>query len=367
MIPVFDYLRGYQQIRGEVAAALRRVIASGQLILGPEGESFEREFATYVGAPQAVAVGSGTDAIVIALRALGIGPGDEVITVSHTAAATVGAVREAGATPRLVDIDRGSLLIDPNQIEARVGPRTRAILPVHLYGRPAAIDAILAIAARHGLAVVEDCAQAHGARIAGRHVGTFGTIGCFSFYPTKNLGALGDGGLCVTGDSQLAERIRQLRFHGFDRRRTAQIEGLNSRLDEIQAAVLRVKLRHLEVSLSARRRVAQQYLEAFSGTDLCLPQCEPGTDHAWHLFVVRSRQRPRWIECLTRAGIGYGIHYPVPVHLMPAYEHLGYSLGSLPVTECAATEVLSLPMFPELSVEEVQAVCRAVLDLLRGE
>ncbi|NLS92064.1 MAG: DegT/DnrJ/EryC1/StrS family aminotransferase [Planctomycetaceae bacterium] len=367
MIPVFDYLRGYQQIQGEVEAALRRVIASGQLILGPEGEAFEREFAAYAGARQAVAVASGTDAIVIALRALGIGRGDEVITVSHTAAATVGAVREVGAVPRLVDVDRDSLLIDPDQIEAHIGPRTRAILPVHLYGRPAAIDAIGAIAARHGLAVVEDCAQAHGARVAGRHVGTFGAIGCFSFYPTKNLGALGDGGLCVTDDSQLAERMRQLRFHGFDARRVSQLEGRNSRLDEIQAAILRVKLRHLETGLSARRRIAGEYLQGLSDARLSLPECEPDTNHAWHLFVVRTRQRARLIEHLTRSQIGYGIHYPVPIHLMPAYSHLGYARGSLPVTEYAAEEILSLPMFPELAADEVRAVCRAVLDALRDE
>lgn len=366
MIPVFDYLRGYEQIRGEVEAALRRAIGSGHLILGPEGEAFEREFAAYVGAGHAVAVGSGTGAIVIALRALGIGRGDEVITVSHTAAATVGAVREAGATPRMVDVDHDSLLIDPGRIEERIGPRTRAILPVHLYGRPAAMQAISEIAARHGLAVVEDCAQAHGARIAGRHVGTFGTIGCFSFYPTKNLGALGDGGLCVTGDAELAERMRQLRFHGFDARRTARIEGLNSRLDELQAAVLRVKLRYLETWLSARRRIARQYLEMLSDTGLCLPQSAQGTEHAWHLFVVRCGRRARLIERLTRSGIGCGIHYPVPVHLMPAYEHLGCARGSLPVTERAAEEVLSLPMFPELAEDEVRSVCRAVVDALRG-
>ena len=366
MIPAFDYLRGYERIRADVEAALRRVVASGRLILGPEGEVFEREFAAYVGARHAVAVGSGTDAIVIALRALGIGPGDEVITVSHTAAATVGAVREAGAAPRLVDVDPHSLLIDPGQVEARIGPRTRAILPVHLYGRPAAMRAIGVIASRHGLAVIEDCAQAHGARIEGRHVGTFGAIGCFSFYPTKNLGALGDGGVCITADAQLAERMRRLRFHGFDASRSAQLEGLNSRLDEIQAAVLRVKLRRLDAWLSARSRIAGQYLQALSSADVRLPDREPDTDHAWHLFVIRSHRRRQLIERLARAEIGYGIHYPVPVHLMPAYEPLGYPRGSLPITERAAEEVLSLPMYPELADEEVEAVCHAVLGAGRG-
>lgn len=366
MIPAFDYLRGYRQIQHEVETAVRRVFSSGSLILGPEGEAFEREFAAYVGAREAVGVGSGTDAIVVALRALDIGPGDEVITVSHTAAATVGAVREVGAVPVLVDIDQRSLNIDPDGVEVRVGPRTRAILPVHLYGRPAAMQAIDSIAMRHGLAVVEDCAQAHGARIAGRHVGTFGVVSCFSFYPTKNLGAFGDAGACVTGDPKLAERMRQLRFHGFDERRSAQVEGINSRLDEIQAAVLRVKLRHLDEWLLARRRIADQYLETLRDSDLCLPEANSGTDHAWHLFVVRSGRRARLIDGLTQAGIGCGVHYPVPVHRMPAYRHLAGAAGSLPVTERAAEEVLSLPMYPGLTSEEIQAVCRAVLDALRG-
>ncbi|MHB8901530.1 MAG: DegT/DnrJ/EryC1/StrS family aminotransferase [Thermoguttaceae bacterium] len=364
MIPVFDYLRGYRQIQAEVEAALQRTISSGHLILGPEGEAFENEFARYVGSGQAVGVGSGTDAIVVALRALEIGPGDEVVTVSHTAAATVGAVREAGATPRLVDVNPRSLLIDPDAVEAAVGPRTRAILPVHLYGRPAPMDALGKIAARHGLAVVEDCAQAHGARIAGRHVGTFGAIGCFSFYPTKNLGALGDAGLCVTDDQRLARRMRQLRFHGFDEHRTVQIEGLNSRLDELQAAVLRVLLRRLDARLEARRQIACQYLAALRDAALGLPATDPGTDHAWHLFVVRTGQRPRLIEGLRRAGVGCGIHYPVPVHLMPAYRHLGVAPGSLPATELAAEEVLSLPLYPELENDEIRSVCRAVVACL---
>ncbi len=360
MIPAFDYLRGYEQIRDEMETAIHRVLASGHLILGPEGEALEREFAAYVGTNAAVGVGSGTDAIVIALRALSIGRGDEVITVAHTAAATVGAVRETGAIPRLVDIDDRSMLIDPRRIEAGLSPRTRAILPVHLYGRPADMQAIAAIAARRGLPVVEDCAQAHGARIAGRHVGTFGAIGCFSFYPTKNLGAAGDGGICVTDDLQLAERMRRLRFHGFDCDRVAQIEGLNSRLDEIQAAILRVKLRHLGAWLGARRRIAGQYLTLLAEAGVRLPETDPDAEHAWHLFVLRTDRRQHLLESLRQSGIGYGIHYPVPVHRMPAYGHLGYGPGSLPVTERAAQEVLSLPMFPELTPEEVQAVCRAV-------
>ena len=366
MIPVFDYLRGHARIHHEVEAAIHRVLVSGKLILGPEGEALEAEFARYVGAQCAVGVGSGTDALVVALRVLGIGPGDEVITVGHTAAATVGAICEAGASPRLVDIEDQSLLIDPAQIAAAIGPRTRAIVPVHLYGHPAAMEAILELASRHRLAVVEDCAQAHGVRIAGRHVGTLGTIGCFSFYPTKNLGAYGDGGMCVTGDPELAERMRRLRFHGFDAARVAQVEGINSRLDEVQAAILRVKLRHLDDWLAARRGHAQQYVQGLQDAPLRLPHAAPGTEPAWHLFVVRVDQRERIIASLQKAGVGCAIHYPQPVHRMPAYERLGCGPGSLPVTERAAKEVLSLPMFPELEPGEVEAVCRALRNALES-
>lgn len=364
MIPVFDYLRGHTRIREEVEAAIGRVLASGKLILGPEGEALEAEFARYVGVRFAVGVGSGTGALVVALRALGIGPGDEVITVGHTAAATVGAICEAGASPRLVDVEDQSMLIDPEQIAAAFGPRTRAIVPVHLYGHPAAMPAILALASRHGLAVVEDCAQAHGARTAGRQVGSLGTIGCFSFYPTKNLGAYGDGGMCATDDPELAERMRQVRFHGFDAARVAQVEGINSRLDEVQAAILRVKLRHLDGWLAARRAHARHYLEALRGAPVRLPDVASGTEPAWHLFVVRLEQRARILESLTGAGIGCAVHYPQPVHRMPAYARLGCGPGTLPVTERAAQEVLSLPMFPELEPGEVDAVCRALRSAL---
>lgn len=360
MIPVFDYLRGHARIGHELEAAIGRVISSGHLILGPECEAFESEFAEYTGSRSAVSTGSGTSAIVIALRALGIGAGDEVITVSHTAVPTVGAIREAGASPRLVDVEDGSLLIDPGKVAEAIGPRTRAIVPVHLYGCPAAMPAIVQIASRHNLAVIEDCAQAHGARLDGRHVGTFGTIGCFSFYPTKNLGAYGDGGLCVTDDLQLAQRMRRLRFHGFDATRVAQVEGVNTRLDELQAAVLRVKLRHLDEALSDRRSIARQYRESLQGTDVRLPEMRPGREYAWHLFVIRTSRRAHLISVFQEAGIGFGIHYPRPVHRMPAYAGLGYGPGTLPITELAADEVLSLPMFPELTDQEVESVCGTI-------
>ncbi len=360
MIPAFDYLRGHARLGRELEAAMGRVISSGHLILGPECAAFESEFAEYVGSRAAVSTGSGTSAIVIALRALGIGAGDEVITVSHTAVPTVGAIREAGASPRLVDVEEGSLLIDPGRVAEAIGPRTRAVVPVHLYGCPAEMPAIVQIASRYNLAVIEDCAQAHGARIEGRHVGTFGTIGCFSFYPTKNLGAYGDGGLCVTDDLQLAERMRRLRFHGFDETRAAQLEGMNSRLDELQAAILRVKLRHLDEALSARRSIARQYRELLQETGVRLPEMRPGREHAWHLFVIRTSRRDLLMKAFQRSGIGFGIHYPRPVHRMPAYGGLGYGPGSLPITESAADEVLSLPMFPELTAQEVESVCGTI-------
>jgi dTDP-4-amino-4,6-dideoxygalactose transaminase len=332
------------------------------LILGPEGEAFEHEFSQYVGAAHAVALSSGTSAIAVALRALEIGPGDEVITVSHTAVPTVGAICECGAVPRFVEIDERTLLIDPEQVAACIRPKTRAILVVHLYGAPAEMSSLLQVAARHHLAVIEDCAQAHGARICGQHVGTFGTVGCFSFYPTKNLAACGDGGLCITADERLARRMRQLRFHGFDEQRVAQVAGINSRLDEIQAAILRVRLARLNEALRARHAIAAQYRERLAATELRLPAVVEGLQHAWHLFVVRTARRAEITQRLSAAQIGYGIHYPRPVHLMPAYEHLGYRRGSLPVTERAAEEVLSLPLFPELTYDEVETVCRTLVN-----
>ena len=360
MIKAFDYQRGHERQRDEIDAAIQRVLASGRLLLGPEGDAFEREFADWVGARHGVAVGSGTAAIVIALKALGIGCGDEVITVSHTAVPTVSAILEAGAVPRFVDVEDESLLMDPAQIEPAIGPQTRAVLVVHLYGRPARIPEILEIARRRNLHVIEDCAQAHGGRIAGRHVGTLGAVGCFSFYPTKNLGAYGDGGLCVTDDPQLADRLRRLRFYGFDGRRVAQEPGINSRMDEFQAAILRVKLRRLDECQAARRHLAERYRTLLRETDLHLPRAEPGVDHAWHLFVVRSKRRAELIAALQEAGIEYGIHYPHPAHLMPAFAGCGGGAASLPVTEQAAREVLSLPLYPELTLREVRSVCTAL-------
>ncbi|HJO22260.1 MAG: DegT/DnrJ/EryC1/StrS family aminotransferase [Myxococcota bacterium] len=361
MIPYFDYRPGDRTIEAEIEAAMGRVRRSGRLVLGPEVEAFEREFAAWVGAAHGVGVASGTDALTLALRALEVGPGDEVITVANAGVPTVAAICAAGATPRFVDVDAEGLLLDASLLEAAVNDRTRCLLPVHLYGRPVAMEPLLELAAPHGLAVVEDCAQAHGARLGDRHVGTFGDIGCFSFYPTKNLGAYGDGGLCVTADAALAERLRRLRFYGFgsgDRR--ASIEGANSRLDEMQAAILRVKLGRLDAFLEERRGIAARYRAGLAATALQLPLEPPQTRHAFHLFVIQSDRRHELQAALEAAGIGSAVHYPEPVHRMEAYARLGYRDGDLPVSERASDRVLSLPIYPGLAPSAVDEVIAAL-------
>ncbi|MBI2480779.1 MAG: DegT/DnrJ/EryC1/StrS family aminotransferase [Planctomycetia bacterium] len=361
MIKLFDYLRGYLRHREEIDNAIHCVLESGQLILGPEVRAFEQEFAQYVGASDAVGSASGTDALILALRALEIGQSDEVITVANTAVATVAAIRAVGATPRFVDVSQETLLMDPALLESAITPRTRCLLPVHLFGNPVPMNVVVGIAERHGISVIEDCAQAHGACLSGRHVGTFGTIGCFSFYPTKNLGAFGDGGICVTNSRELAERMQSLRMYGFQGNAVSHREGFNSRLDELQAAILRVKLRYLDSAIQARRQVAKRYCEALQDSELVLPHEIPSAIHAYHLFVVRTRYRSRVVTSFEKAQIAFGIHYPVPIHLMPAYKHLRCSSDGLPVTERAAKEIVSLPMFPELEEAEVDIV----IDVLR--
>jgi dTDP-4-amino-4,6-dideoxygalactose transaminase len=360
MIPVVDLTRQYQNIRGEIQAAVSAVLERGRFILGEEVAAFELEFAAHCGVAHAVGVGSGTEALHLALAACGIGPGDEVITVSHTAVATVAAIRLAGGKPVLVDIDPATYTIETAQLEKAITPRTRAIIPVHLYGCPADLAAVLEIARRHNLYVVEDCAQAHGAQYRDKRVGCWGHAGAFSFYPTKNLGAYGDGGAVVTGDSALAERVRMLREYGWQERYVSRIQGVNSRLDELQAAVLRVKLRFLAAWNERRRRLAQLYTGALPRGRLRLPVEPEGAKHVYHLYVVRHPRREDLQASLRSRGIGSLVHYPVPVHLQPAYHDLGYAAGSLPATETAAREVLSLPLFPELREDEIAMVCEAV-------
>ncbi|MFB9904174.1 DegT/DnrJ/EryC1/StrS family aminotransferase [Allokutzneria oryzae] len=360
-VPFLDVRAAYLDLREEIDAAVLRVLSSGWYLLGPEIESFESEFAAYCGARHCVAVGSGCDALELTLRGLGIGPGDEVIVPSHTFIATWLAVSEVGALPVPVEPDERTHVLDPALVEAAITPRTKAIMPVHLYGHPADTDAIGEIAARHGLHVVGDAAQAHGARVRGKRVGSTGTATAFSFYPGKNLGALGDGGAMVTDDPELAERVRLLRNYGSKVKYQHEVQATNSRLDEVQAAALRVKLPHLDAWTDRRRAVADRYLTELAGLpDLELPHVEPWAEHVWHLFVVRTPRREELRRALTEAGIGSLIHYPVPVHLSRAYADERRPEGSFPLAERAAGEVLSLPMGPHLSDDEVTEVVSAV-------
>lgn len=340
-------------------AAVERVFARGWYVLGPEVDAFEREFADYLGIEHAIGVANGTDAIELALRAAGIGPGDEVITVAHTAVGTVCAIERSGARPVFVDIRPDDYTIDPKEIPAAVTPRTRAIVAVHLYGQPGRLKELRATVDRLGLLLIEDCAQAHGSRFAGKHVGTFGHLAAFSFYPTKNLGAFGDGGAVVTNDTALADCVRRLRNYGqTDRYRSEDRGGFNSRLDELQAAILRVSLARLDVTVAERQRLADRYLSRLRVP--ALPCSTPGTDHSYHLFVVRHPDRDWFREELERRGVETLIHYPIPVHLQPAYSHLGGKVGDLPETERATKEIVSLPLFPGLTKTQQDLVIAAV-------
>jgi len=357
-IPQMDPGAGYRAQRAAIDAAVARALSSGWYILGQEVASFEREFAVASGIPHAIGVASGTDALILALKGLGIGPGDRVATVSHTAVATVAAVVLAGAEPVLIDIDPVRYTLDPDSLAAAMDG-VRAVIPVHLYGCPADMDAICRIARQHGAFVVEDCAQAHGATFDGRPVGTFGDAAAFSFYPTKNLGALGDGGAVAAGDAALAERLRILREYGWRERYVSDVEGMNSRLDELQAAILRVRLPALAAANARRAAIAEAYVEGLADTGLVLPTTRPG--HVWHQFVIRHPARDALRQALKAQGVGTGIHYPVPVHLQPAYAgRIAIGPTGLAATEAAAREVLSLPMFPELDDEAVARVIAAV-------
>jgi len=357
----------YQAHKAEIDAAILRVLDKGWYILGEETRAFESEFAGYIGVAHGIGVGSGTEALHIALAACGIGPGDEVITVSHTAVATVAAIELAGATPVLADIEPDYFTLDPDKLESAISPRTKAIIPVHLYGQPADLTPILEIARRYSVRVIEDCAQAHGAMYGERRVGAWGDIACFSFYPTKNLGALGDGGMIVTDDSALAERARLLREYGWAERYVSHIPGWNSRLDEVQAAVLRVKLRYLDADNAARARRAQDYDQALRGTRLTTPKRRSDATHAYHLYVVRCSEREELQTWLKAGGVGALIHYPIPIHLQPAYRGRLRGGDNLPETERAARQVLSLPMYPELSEMESRMVAGRVQSFLRKE
>ncbi len=357
-IPAMELNSEYKEFQGEIDSAIQRVIHSGWYILGPELEHFEQELADFVGAKYAFGVGSGTDALHIALQALGIGPGDEVITVSHTFIATALAITFTGATPVFVDIHPDTYTMDPACVRVAVTPRTKAILPVHLYGQPAEMGPLLEIAQQFHLAVVEDACQAHGATYRGRQAGGLGDLGCFSFYPTKNLGAYGDGGAIVTSDPQLADRVRHLRNYGQDQKYYHSSMGTNSRLDEIQAAVLRAKLPHL-MSNNSRRQVIAETYSVMNGPRLKIPVVAEERTHIYHQYVVSTPERDALRGFLKEQGIDTLIHYPVPVHLQKAYTDLNIKVGELPFTEQAAAQVVSLPMYPQLTAEQIDRVVEA--------
>ncbi len=367
MIKLASPFAQFQAHADEIRAAVVRVLESGSYILGREVEEFERAFAAFCGVGQAVGVGNGTDALSVALRALDIGPGDEVITVAHTATATVAAVLATGATPVLVDIDPASYTLDPDRLAAAITSRCKAIIAVHLYGQPADMDAICAIARQNGLKVVEDCAQSVGGSYRGRTLGSIGNVACFSFYPTKNLGAIGDGGMIVTADPALAARMRRLRQYGWDEARATEEAGVNSRLDPLQAAILGAKLPYLSADNARRAAIAARYAAGLSGLPLALPAPRYECAHVYHLYVVACDDRDALIEHLRRAGIGCSIHYPVPVHLQKGYrERARIPAEGLPVTERAVRRILSLPMYPELTDAEVDAVIATARDFYRN-
>jgi dTDP-4-amino-4,6-dideoxygalactose transaminase len=358
MIPFFDLTKQYASIQSEIDDATARVLKSGWYILGEQVRAFEKEFAAYIGTRHAIGVGSGTEALHLALLALGVGAGDEVITVPNTAVATVAAIELTGARAVLCDVHPDSMLIDIEQLERAITPRTKAVIPVHLFGQSADLNPILQLARAKNIFVLEDCAQAHGATYHGKRVGSYGDIAAFSFYPTKNLGAYGDGGAIVTNDAALAERVNLLRQYGWRERYASDIKGMNSRLDELQAAVLRVKLRHLDAWNAARRERAALYTELLRTVT---PPREMAYGQAvYHLYVVQSSQRQSLISHLQARGIGTAIQYPHPIHLQPAYANLGYREGDLPVAERLAREILSLPLYPELSLDDVRVAAQAV-------
>ena len=360
LIPVANPIAQFDSHRSAIEQAIERFLASGRYVLGPEVEAFEKEFAAFVGTSFCVGVANGTDALALALRASGVSAGDEVITVSHSAVATVAAIEQISAIPVFADIDPASRCLNPAAIEPLLSPKTKAIVPVHIYGQPAAMDEIVSIARRHGLKIVEDCAQAHGAKSQDRHVGTWGDAAAFSFYPTKNLGALGDGGAVVTNSAEVAERVRMLRQYGWKERYISSIPGVNSRLDELQAAVLRAKLPSLASDNARRREIAATYCEAIDPTKLTPPKTVPGTLHAMHLFVVESAQRAELQDFLEGEGVATAIHYPQPIHLQPAYRSRIRGGNNLPATEALYQRILTLPMFPELTADEVEKVCDAL-------
>jgi dTDP-4-amino-4,6-dideoxygalactose transaminase len=359
-VPLLDLRAQYTSIRDEVRSALDRVIEAQRFILGPEVEELEREIAAYCGCAHAIGVSSGTDALLAALMAIGIRPGDEVITTPYSFFATAGEVARLGATPVFADIDCRTYNIDPAAIEAKISPRTRAIIPVHLFGQMADMPEIMEIARRHHLLVIEDAAQAIGAEFDGSRAGSVGDVGCFSFYPSKNLGGFGDGGMVTTNNSDLAEKLLLLRNHGFKTKYSSEILGGNFRLDEIQAAVLRVKLQFLDDWTKARRRNASLYRQHLEQTGLELPYELPNSRHIYNQFVIRTGRRDEVMARLRKQGIGCEVYYPIPLHLQPCFKSLGHRPGDFPASEEASNETLALPIYPELTGGMIRSVCDAL-------
>lgn len=361
MIPLVDLTAQYQSIKGEIDAAVYATLESGQFILGPAVAKFEESVAAYLGVEHAIGLASGTDALVLALRALDIGAGDEVVIPAYTFFATAGTVMSVGATPVFVDIDPISYQIDVAQIQNRISSKTKAIIPVHLYGHPADMDPVLELARVHGLKVIEDNAQAFGSTYRGRKTGSIGDIGCLSFFPTKNLGAYGDGGMVVTNDAALAERMRMLRTHGWKRKYYSEEVGYNSRLDAMQAAILQAKLPHVDGWNAKRREIARRYGDQLAGSGVTIPtECE-WARHVFHLYVIRSRKRDELQAFLKQFGIASEVYYPVPPHLSAACHSLGYKEGHFPHAEQASRESLALPLYPELTrAQQDEVIARVV-------
>jgi dTDP-4-amino-4,6-dideoxygalactose transaminase len=358
-VPFFDATRQYSAIQKDITQAINRVLLLGKYVLGGEGISFENEFRTYIGTKYAIGVNSGTDAIKIALRSLSIGQNDEVITVTNTAVPTVSAIREVGAIPVFVDIDE-FFTLDPKKIETSITDKTKAILIVHLYGQPANILAIKKIAKKHKIALIEDCAQATGASFEGKKVGTFGDMSCFSFYPTKNLGAYGDGGMILTNSKRLAERARSLRMYGMKKTYYAEEEGFNSRLDEIQATILRIKLQHLDTWNKKRKNIADFYNKNITNALIETPRVRNNSEHIFHLYVIRTKKRTALKKYLQENSIGCGVHYEYPIHQQPPYKKFAPKKYGLKESERVSTEILSLPIFPELTQDELIQVVKTL-------
>lgn len=363
-IPLIDLVAQYRSIREEIDQAIQDVLECGVFILGQNVASFEEAVATYLGVSHAIGVASGTDALLLTLRAYGIGPGDEVIVPAYTFFATAEAVSQVGATPVFVDIDPQTYCMDVAQLEARITPRTKAIIPVHLYGHPADMAPILELAKERGLKVIEDNAQALGAEYEGRKTGSLGDVGCLSFFPSKNLGGYGDGGMVVADDPLLAETIRKLRTHGWQTKYHPEMLGYNSRLDELQAAILRVKLHYLDAWNEGRREIAGKYRELLADTEVVLPWEAPYTKHVYHLYIIRVRQRKAVQEHLRSLGIASGIYYPLPLHQVEPYQHLGYGPGAFPEAERAAQETLAIPLYPEITDDQIETIASGVREAL---